>query len=509
MAPVFLRWGLAVLSGILLFLSFPKFGTPAAAWLAVAPLLIAFHQASSRQAFRLGLVAGLVANLGIYYWTAIVVSEFGGIGLAISIPLMALMSLVIALYPAAFAWSVSRLVAAWGPRGLLLAPFIWVALELVRSRTMLRFAWCLLGYTQATNLPFLQISRFGGVYAVSFLLVSGSAALACVLAEKRNRERRRVLVSLVLLLSTVYWDGRRQLAKPVAESGRVRVGLIQANIPQDLKWDPGFADVNVEKHIALTERAATEGARLVVWPESAVPGFYDESPDLIDRLGGLARRSSVFLLFGNDDRLAAPDGERYYVGAKMLAPDGVLRYRYHKINLVPFGEFVPFHSLLTVGGRFTARLTQAVADFTPGEDRTLGEVDGHRFGAFICYEAIYPDLVSSFSSEGAELLVNITNDAWYGFTSAPYQHFEMATVRAVETGKYLVRAANTGISAVVDPRGRVVARTRLFEPAALVHDVPFVRETTPYTRIGDAFAWACLGISVLALLLARGRRRIQ
>jgi apolipoprotein N-acyltransferase len=475
-----LAWGLAVLSGALLFLSFPKFGTPAAAWLALAPLLVAIRGARGRRAFALGLAAGLAANLGI--------------------------SLVIALFTAVFAWAASRVQSAWGNRALLLAPFLWVALEFLRSHTLLRFAWCLLGYSQATNLQFLQAARFGGVYAVSFLLVCGAAALAYAVVERGGGATRRVLLAFLLLVGLVYWDGRRQLAKPVAESGRVRVGLVQANIAQDVKWDPGHAVENLDKHVALTEQAVTKGARFVIWPESAVPGYYDDSRYLIERLGTLAAKSSAYVLFGNDDHEAAPGAERYYVGAKMLGRDGALRFRYHKINLVPFGEYVPFHAVLTLGGRITARLTQAVSDFTPGRERTLGDVDGHRFGAFICYEAIYPGLVSSFSAAGAELLVNITNDAWYGYTSAPYQHFEMASVRAVETGKYLVRAANTGVSAVVDPRGRVLARTRLFEPAALVHDVPFVRATTPYTRVGDLFAWGCVLVAAGALLSARGRR---
>jgi apolipoprotein N-acyltransferase len=185
----------------------------------------------------------------------------------------------------------------------------------------------------------------------------------------------------------------------------------------------------------------------------------------------------------------------------MMGADGVLRYRYHKINLVPFGEFVPFHSLLTLGGRYAARLTENVSDFTPGEDLVLGELPGgHRFGAFICYEAIYPDLISGFAGNGAELLVNITNDAWYGTTSAPHQHFAMASLRAVETGRYLVRAANTGITAVVDARGRVLERTGLFVPAALVRDVPFVSATTFYTRHGDLLAWTCASLFAAALL---------
>ena len=179
--------------------------------------------------------------------------------------------------------------------------------------------------------------------------------------------------------------------------------------------------------------------------------------------------------------------------------------RYHKIRLVPFGEYVPLQPVLTLGGRFTSRLVRQVADFTPGEEHSVAEVDGHRVSTFICYEAIFPDLIRQFTVRGAELLVNITNDAWYGYSSAPYQHLGMAAFRAVENEKYLVRAANTGISAVVDPRGRIVERSDLFRPATLVREVAFVPGTTFYARHGDVFAWGCLAAA--AGLRGRGEQR--
>jgi apolipoprotein N-acyltransferase len=190
----------------------------------------------------------------------------------------------------------------------------------------------------------------------------------------------------------------------------------------------------------------------------------------------------------------------------MLTPDGELALRYHKIRLVPFGEYVPMQPLITLGGRVAAKLVQQVSDFTPGGDPVTALVDGHRIGAFICYEAIFPDLARLFVRDGADLLVNITNDAWYGRTSAPYQHLAMATFRAVENGKYLVRAANTGISAVIDPRGRVLESTAIFEPAVVVRDVPTVPGQTFYARFGDVFAWGCLVASLL-LTLQSGFRR--
>jgi apolipoprotein N-acyltransferase len=177
-------------------------------------------------------------------------------------------------------------------------------------------------------------------------------------------------------------------------------------------------------------------------------------------------------------------------------------FRYHKMRLVPFGEYVPIESVLTLGGRYSARVVDAVGAFTPGTEYAIGEVEGHRLGVSICYEAIFPDLLREFTVRGADLLVNITNDGWYGRTSAPHQHFAMAVFRAVENGKYLVRAANTGITAVVDPRGRVLERTELFERRAIVRDVPIVPGTTFYGRHGDVFAWSCLGLALLVTAAA-------
>jgi apolipoprotein N-acyltransferase len=292
---------------------------------------------------------------------------------------------------------------------------------------------------------------------------------------------------------------------PVA--GEIRVGLVQADIRQDEKWRPDRASENLRRHLDLTVRAADLGARLVVWPESSVPFLYDRTPPLAAELQGLVRARRIYLLFGNDDLDEVPGGnDRVFVGAKMLTPAGELPFRYHKMRLVPFGEYVPLQPAITLGGRFSAKLVEQVADFTPGTEYAIGEVDGHRVAAFICYEAIFPDLVRQFTTRGADLLVNITNDAWYGWTSAPHQHLAMAAFRAVETGKFLVRAANTGFTAVVDPRGRMVARTRLFERTVLVQDVPIVQGSTIYSRHGDVFAWCCFGAAAL-LTVATARRR--
>jgi len=502
------RDALAALSGALLALSFPKFGHPIVAWVALVPLLVAVADGDGRSAFRLGYVTGAVSALGLLYWTSFVVVQYGGLSLPVGVVVMALLCAAVALFPSVFAWVVGRWVSAHGRRALLLAPVAWVATEILRVHTFFRFPWCLLGYSQQPNLPFIQIARYGAVYAVSFLVAGSSAALAYAVVEPRPRPRRTALVVLGAVLAAVGLHGAWRLSRPPAEAGRLRVGLVQARILQDEKWDAARALDNMDEHVSLTRRAVESGARLVVWPESAVPYYYDEAPLVSRELKELVRAQGIHLLFGNDDREESRDSvTRIYVGAKMLSPRGELTYRYHKMHLVPFGEYVPMQRLFTLGGRVTAKLVRQIADFTPGGEVTLGEADGHRLGAFICYEAIFPELVRRFTARGAGILVNITNDAWYGRTSAPYQHMAMAAFRAVENERYLVRAANTGFTAVVDPCGRVLERTELFERTILVRDVPIVAGTTFYALHGDVFAWGCLGAALALTATTIGKRR--
>lgn len=494
--------GLAVLSGLLLTLSFPKFGHGLVAFVALVPLFVALADAPGLRALRLGFLTGFVAGVGVLYWTSLVVVQYGGLSLPVGIGVMLLLAAAVALFPTLFAGVLVLWRSAFGAAALLAAPVAWVATEVLRAYTFFRFPWCLLGYSQADNLPLVQIAAVTGVYGVSLVVAAVNAALAFALVTGDVPARRRALLGTALGLVAVTAPGAWQLQRPFPVAGQVAVGLVQANIAQDEKWAPGKAFDNLERHLELTERAAAQGARLVVWPESSVPFLWDREPALRDTLSAVAARERLFLLFGNDDREEAQDGlDRIFVGAKLLAPDGRLGLRYHKMRLVPFGEYTPLEPLLTLGGRYTARLVQEVGRFTPGREAAVGEVDGHLVGGFICYEAIFPDLVRRFTASGAGLLANMTNDAWYGTTSAPYQHFAMARLRAVENGRYLVRAANTGISGVVDPRGRIVAASGLFEPAALVVEVPIAAGTTFYVRHGDVFAGACL-LAAAALSLA-------
>jgi apolipoprotein N-acyltransferase len=471
------------------------------------PLLLALAGTSGKRALRLGYLTGVSSAIGLLYWTSLVVIQFGGLSLPVGIGVMLLLCLAFALFHALFGWAAARAFAILGPPGLLLAPFLWVATEVLRAYTFFRFPWCLLGYSQYRYLPVIQIASVTGVYGVSFLIVLTAAVIAFFVHERRPRARLLVAEGFLFLLAAVFTTGLLGLRRSLPESGRVRAGLVQASILQDEKWEPSKELAHFESHVELTMMAAKEGARLIVWPESAVTFPYDYEPAIASRLQDLARRTGAALVFGNDDGETGGDGQtRIWVGAKMLTPRGELAYRYHKNRLVPFGEYVPMKPLLTLGGRFTAQLVRRVGEFEPGTEANVGAFEGHLLGTSVCYEAIFPDFVRLFSVNGAEMLLNITNDGWYGRTSAPHQHFSMAVFRAVENRKWLLRAANTGISAFVDPHGRVVARTQLFERRTLVEEAAFVPGRSLYARYGDVFAGGCFAVSVLALGWTARRR---
>jgi len=290
------------------------------------------------------------------------------------------------------------------------------------------------------------------------------------------------------------------------------VGIVQGNFPQDVKWDPSMETTIVERYERLTRDAAAKGARFIVWPESAVPFYLLNSPARARAIQDLARTGRLTLLVGGDELETARGSAggapvRLYNSAFLIGPSGDVQAVYRKIHLVPFGEYVPLQSLLF----FAAPLVQAVSNFSPGTDPVLLPVEGHPVSTAICYEVVYPGLIRRFVQEGSELLTTITNDAWFGRSSAPAQHFEQAVMRAIEEGRYLVRAANTGISGVVDPYGRVLDRSELFETTVIVRDVRFLSGRTVYSRTGDWLGLVSLALTGGALaavwrLRARPRR---
>jgi apolipoprotein N-acyltransferase len=496
---------LSLVSGLLLALSFPRYGHPLFGWIALAPLLVAV--ATTRpgplRAWSLGLASGVVYFAGTVYWTSGVMAQYGGILTPLAALIAGLLVAYLALFPAVFALVVAMIVRRLGSRALLVAPAAWVAAELARTLLFGGFPWALVGYSQTSVLPIAQLASLLGVYGLSLVVVLASAALALAAVARDRSGLVAVGVVLVIVIGIATWGRARVAGARLTRVGTpVRVGLVQGDIPQDQKWTPGLEDDILGRYLMLSRRAADRGAQAILWPESSTPFFFERSPKT-EAIRLLARERGVWMLLGSDEA-DRRDPRVLYNSAFMVRPDGTTAGVYRKVRLVPFGEYVPFRRLLF----FAAPLVEAVGEFAPGDAPVMLPLAGRAVSTAICYEVVYPALIREGVLEGSALLTTITNDAWFGRSSAPYQHFEMAALRAVEQGRYLARSANTGISGIVDPYGRVLMASELFTTQVLVGDVRLIDERTTYARIGDVVAYASVAVTVVALALAwrTGRR---
>jgi apolipoprotein N-acyltransferase len=475
------------------------------AWISLAPLLLALLRhpgVGTRRAFLLGLVSGAGYFGGTVYWTSAVMQTFGGLNWPLAAVVGGLLIAYLALFPALFAVIVATLARALGARALVLAPVVWVATEVARRYVLGGFPWVLLGASQARATSIAQSASLAGVYGLSALVVLGSAA-AVMAAAGRGRDRVVLpACTLVLIGGLAAWGHWRVQEGSLLRNGDpVRVALVQGNIRQQEKWRKDSAAQILDTYLTLTRQAADQGASLVVWPESATPFLFEHDAGGRALISEVVRSRGIRLLFGSD-QFEPGTPPRYFNSAFLLNPAGAIAGVYKKMHLVPFGEYVPLKRLLF----FVAPLVEAVSDFSPGEQAVVMSMGSHTLSTAICYEVVYPDLIADFVQRGSQLLTTITNDAWYGSSSAPYQHFEQAALRAVEQGRYLIRAANTGISGIVDPYGRVVTASPIFERTVVTGDVRFLNGRTIYGRTGDAFALACVLLTLLALA-ATWRRR--
>lgn len=450
---------------------------------------------SFRGGFLLGLIAGAVHFAGTVYWTGATVRTFGGLPWPVAVITALLLVLYMSLYVALASGITARLVRAFGWVGLPLGAAVWVSTEYARGWVFGGFPWVPLGNSMVTLLPIAQLASVGGVYLLSLFVALVSAGFATVVVSAPRWQRLALSLTALLIAATAVWGGMRLSANTLVEGGTpIRVGLVQANIAQVDKWNGAKAGQIVERYLTMTRKAVAEGAQFVLWPESATPFYFDEEPVGQALVRNVVESTRVPLLFGTDE-IERGARAQYYNSAFMLDSGGATAAVYRKMHLVPFGEYVPFKDLLF----FVKPLVEAVSDFTPGRHVTMLPVNGHMASTAICYEVTYPSLMREGVRQGSELLTTITNDAWYGESSAPFQHFEMATMRAIEQGRYLVRAANTGITGIVDPYGRVLARTRLGETTVVVGEARFVQARTLYATMGDRVAHAAIILTVLAL----------
>ena len=512
---------LAIVSGILQVLLFPKFSLSWLSWVALVPLLIAlFRETSWKRALWLGWIFGLVFFSGCCYWILDVLQGYGDLHGSGALLLFALLIVYLSLFPGLFACVFSRLSLRFPGGCFLLAPCLWVATETLRGHLLTGFPWCLTGYVLVDNTSLAPIATFAGVYGLSFLVVWINALIAGLFF--RSRAAAACLPAALALLGGLTWTGTSPLE--ANRAGKAQARLVQTHIPLDHPWDPQSQSRLLEELIELslsppftdsatdpeTGSLAAEPPRLklLIWPETPAPFYFHEDPSFRSNMNRLAASSGSTLLFGFVDWPSEDEDSRTgpYNSVGTVSPAGKLIAQYDKMHLVPFGEYVPWSWLFF----FVEKISTGVGDYQPGSRVVVSRLEsGEKLGVFICYEAVVPDLVRRFVAEGAEILVNITNDAWFGNSAAPHQHLLMARMRAVENRRYLLRAANSGISAVIDPLGRVLSSTGLQQRTVLDTDFGLRQETTFYSRNGDLFAWLCLALSLIAGVTASGWRRFK
>lgn len=482
------------------------------AFIALVPLVVAlsgwtgrpgdYRGVSAARGFRLGVLAGAVHYVGTVYWTGAVVQTFGGLSWPVAVGAMLALVAYMAAYVALASMVTARAVQRFGAAGLLMAPMAWTAAEYARGHVLGGFPWIPLGNAVVDLLPVAQVASLVGVYGVSTLLVSLATLVALAMTGTRRQRIGAAVTAIGVLAGVSVWGALRMRDGALVREGEpMTVGLVQPNIAQFDKWNASRAPDILERHVRMTRDAVAAGADVVLWPESSTPFMFDEQPDRASVVRAVARETGVPLLFGTDEvERGRPD--RFYNSAFVLDEGGGTAAVYRKMKLVPFGEYVPLKSLLF----FVAPLVEGVSDFSPGVGVTMMPLRGHMASTAVCYEVVYPELIRAGVLRGAELLTTITNDGWYGDSSAPFQHFEAARMRAIEQGRYLARAANTGISGIVDPYGRVTVQTGIFEARVATGQVRTLRTLTTYATIGDVVPQAASIGTLLAVVLTSLRR---
>jgi len=487
-------------SGFLLILSFPNFNLEFLAWFALVPLFYSIEGKGLYHSFKLGFFTGFVSFLGILYWIIVAVHTYGNVPFILSGLILLLLVIYLSLFTGAFTFLTRLIQTRSGIQTILFTPILWVALEYLRSFLLTGFPWAYLGHTQYLNLPFIQMADITGVYGLSFVILSVNASLYWVLHQwpKRTFPFKEVAITVLILLSFLIYGyvKIKHVDRETIKSPPLKVALVQGNIDQSIKWDESFQLETLKIYRRLSMKVAEDKPDLIIWPETATPFFFQEAKEYQPIVLEIPEKTNAFLLFGTPFYKIEKGKVNYYNSAFLVSPSKELIGKYDKIHLVPFGEYIPLRKLLffiesSIGG--------GIGNFKPGKGIVHLLLPQGKFGVLICFEIIFPDLCRRFVRDGADFLVTITNDAWFGRTSAPYQHLSIATFRAIENRVFIARAANTGVSAFIDPKGKIVKKGDIFTEEAMNGIIRIMKGKTFYTLYGDVFAWICSGFSMILL----------
>jgi apolipoprotein N-acyltransferase len=507
-------WLWVAVSAVLQVLIFPLPRIYVFSWFALTPLVLALlharpageleiagslrlRPATPAQGFVLGYVGGILWYAGTCYWIFDTMHQYGGLSTALALLALFLFCCYLGLYHGLFGVLMSVLAEPGRDyrRALVTTPFLWVAVELARTR-ITGFPWNLLGVAQVDNLALCRIASWTGVYGISFEIVLVNVALASAFLVPRGK--RGAMLAAALAAAAVLQAGRL-VEVPPAKAQRTAL-LVQQNIPVGADWTGAYfhQTLNELSELTVTSAAsnAAERTSFVVWPESPAP-FLTNDPRFRQAVSEIARTTKSWIVSGSIGTDSVPGKpSEVFNSAILVSPTGEWTGRYDKVHLVPFGEYLPFPSLFSLAGG----LTKEVGEFQAGKFRQPLDAGGTELGVFICYESVFPNEVREFANHGAQVLVNISNDGWYGDSGAYAQHLNQTRMRAIENNRWLLSATDTGVTAAIDPLGRLAARVPRKERSALVAPYGLTSVTTFYTRHGDWFAYACAIISIGALL---------
>jgi apolipoprotein N-acyltransferase len=495
---------LCAISGILLVLIFPRFNFEPLVWFAFIPLFAAMESKSPQRSALFGFITGMIFYTWGLYWINNTLIHYGNLAPVISFMVLGLLACYLSFYTALFCYLIKRVCKENKVLFFLFAPVLWTSLEYIRStHPEYGFSWLGLGYSQFQTLPVIQMAEVTGVYGISWLIVLVNSGI--YLAWKTWREPDSTAARFLSVTGLIFlfcWGYGSVAMKhyPPEKSPPLTVGLVQGNVEQFMKWNPVYQEHVMDKYQNLTLEAAKSKPQLIIWPETSMPFYYSHSPAGTQFVQDLARQIQTPILFGSPYRENKKGRTIHYNSAFLVSAKGDTQYRYDKIHLVPFGEFVPLRKLLF----FVEKLVEMIGDFGRGEKAGVFNVAGYQAGVSICYELIFPDLIRQAVKNGAQFLINITNDAWFGNSPASYQHMSMGALRAVENRVPIVRAANTGISGTLEADGSLRDETELFVEAAQITQIsPRQGMLTFYTAYGDVFSWLCLSLTFLLPLMLR------
>ena len=492
----------ALLSGILLFFAFPPLELSFLSWIAFVPILYVINKnISLKESFIYFYLTGLMFFVLLLYWLCYV-----------TVPGMIILICFLSCFYGVYGFLIKYVLKF--SLGIFILPFLWVVLEYVRSWLFTGFPWAMFGFTQYTNIKIIQIADICGVYGVSFLLMFFNVGIIVWFFYKDKRKIYTIFSLIFIILALVYGTYKSNYAYIGAGP---KIGIIQGNIPQKDKWDDSFAESILQKHISLTKNLSNKDIDLIIWPETSYP-YLVEKNSTIDEIGDLSLELKSPILLG----LVYKDGANYYNSAALINSDGIINQIYHKIHLVPFGEYLPFNKYFSFIRKF---VNKPIGDFNKGKDfynfslksftkkeknnAIVKKIDFYKFGVLICFEDVLSYISRKLVKKGAKFLVNITNDAWFLETAAAKQHMQASVFRAIENRVPVIRVANTGISGFIDFNGRILSIVKnnkgkdIFIKGILSREIKLCVLKSFYTKYGDIFVLFSFFMICLIIIVSK------